>query len=185
MGYKISWLAVQGVDKNAVYERLGLVPTGEVGPAFEHTVTGSQLSSGWTIVGFNELYHKLVHDDEMQRLSAGWTVMACNLCETTMCSTTSLWKDGEEVWGVWHFSNDSVDHLEMGGDLPPEFDVIEKHYRALQAEEKSGDAEVDYMIEIPVALATHITTFVHDQGSDDFDYLDFKSRKKKRAAKPR
>jgi hypothetical protein len=177
MGYRISWLAVQGGDKRAVYDRLGLAPTGETGLAFDHPTTGSQLPSGWTIVGFNEMGHRLVEDDEVKRLSAGWTVMACNLCETTMCSTATLWKDGEEVWSVFHFSNDGVDDLTAGGDFPPEFDTIEAHYRALQAKESAGDAEVDYMIEIPMALATHVTTFVHNEGPDDFDYLDFKPRK--------
>jgi hypothetical protein len=182
MGYRISWLAVQVIDKNDVYDRLALEPTGETGFAFEHMVTGSQLPSGWILVGFNELYHELVHDDEMKRLSAGWTVMACNLCETTMCSSASLWKDGEQIWGVWHFSNDTVDHLETDGDLPPEFEAIEKHYRTLQAGEAAGDAQVDYMIEIPMELATQLTSFVHNDGPEDFDYLDFKQQK--RAGKP-
>lgn len=185
MGYRISWLAVHGIDKQTVYERLGLVPRGETGLAFDHPTTGRQLENGWTVVGFDELGHELVDDESMKRLSAGWTVMACNLCETTMCSTASLWKDGEEVWGVWHFSNDTVDHLEGGGDLPAEFEAIEQKYRALQAEEEAADASVDYMIEIPMELAKHVTSFVHNEGPDDFDYLDFKPRAEKPAAKRR
>ena len=70
MGYGISWLAVDGIDKQAVYERLGLTPTGETGLAFDHPTTGRQLENGWTVVGFDEPGHELVDDDSMKRLSA-------------------------------------------------------------------------------------------------------------------
>jgi hypothetical protein len=184
MGYRISWLAVDGIDKQAVYERLELGPTGETGLAFDHPTTGRQLENGWTVVGFDELGHELVDEKSMKRLSVDWTVLACNYCETTMCSTVHLWKKGEEVWSVWHFSNDTVDDLAAGGDLPEEFDAIEQKYRALQAEE-AADARVDHMIEIPIALAAHMTSFRHDEGPDDFDYLEFKPRAEKSKAKAR
>jgi hypothetical protein len=176
MGYRISWLAVQGIDKATVYDRLGFTPSGKTGFAFDHPTTGMQLSNGWTVVGFNRLAHELVDDDEVRRLSAGWTVMACNYCETTMCSTASLWKDGKEVWGVWHFSNDTVDHLETSGLLPAEFAIIEEHYRALQAQEDANETLVDHMIEIPMAIATRITSFIHNEGPADFEYLEPKHR---------
>jgi len=41
------------------------------------------------------------------------------------------------------------------------------------------------MIEIPIELAKQITSFVHDEGPDDFDYLDVKPRAEKPAAKRR
>ena len=185
MGYRISWLAVDGVDKQTVYKRLGLTATCETGLAFDHPTTGRQLENGWTVVGFDELGHELVDDDAMKKLSADWTVLACNFCETTMCSTVHFWKNGVELWSVWHFSNDTVDHLEVGGDPPEEFEAIEQKYRALQAEEEAAEALVDHMIEIPIALAAHVTSFRHDEGPDDFDYLEFKPRAEKSTIKPR
>ena len=184
MGYRISWLAVRGIDKAAVYDRLGLTPSGETGFAFDHPVTGTQLPNGWTVVGFNELAHELVRDDEVRSLSAGCTVMACNLCETTMCSSASFWKDGNEIWSLFHFSNNTVEHLETNGVLPAEFDGIEKEYRALQSEDGSQDPVVDYMIEIPMILATQLTSFRHNAGSADFEYLERKPREEKPAVKP-
>ncbi len=102
-----------------------------------------------------------------------------------MCSTVHFWKNGVEVWSVWHFSNDTIDHLEYCGDLPEEFETIEQKYRALQAEEEEAGALVDHMIEIPIALAAHVTSFRHDEGPDDFDYLEFKPRAEKSTIKPR
>ncbi len=183
MGYRISWLAVHDIDKAAVYDRLALTPSGKTGFAFDHPTTGAQLLNGWTVVGFNELAHEMVGDDEVKRLSAGWTVMACNLCETTMCSTASLWRDGKNVWGVWHFSNDTANHLETSGLLPAEFATIEEQYRALQNKE-GAYSSVDYMFEIPMVLATQITSFRHNSGPADFDYLERKPREKRRDAKP-
>src|SRR5215813_8163962 len=108
MGLRISWLAVQGIDAKAVYERLGLTSNGRTSFAFDPNdpIAGKRLSNGWTIVAFNEMSHAFVRDDEVKRLSSGCTVMACNLCETTMCSSASFWKDGKEIWNVYHFSEE-------------------------------------------------------------------------------
>lgn len=186
MGYRISWLAIQGADKDAVYERLGLKPTGRTSFAFDPNdpIAIKQLPSGWTIVAFNEMYHELVHDEKVKRLSDGWTVMACNLCETTMCSSASLWKNGGEIWSVYHFSEEDRPDIETDGDLPPAFTAIEQTYRTSQAEYDREGSDVDCMIEIPLALAKQITSFVHDEGPDDFECLEFEPREEKPARKP-
>lgn len=184
MGYRISWLAVHAIDKGTVYDRLELKPSDKAGFAFDHPTTGAQLPNGWTVVCFNELAHELVGDNEVRRLSAGWTVMACNLCETTMCSSASLWRDGKELWAVYHFSNDTVDHLQTSGILPAEFAAIEERYRALQSKEDSDDPVVDHMIEIPMALASQLTSFRHNEGPENFEFLEWKPRKEGRNSKP-
>ena len=176
MGYRMSWLAVRGIDKEAVYDRVRVRPTGEIGLPLDHPIAGRLLPSGWTIVVFDELAHRLVGDDELKRLSAGCTIMACNLCETTMCSSAAYWQNSKEIWCVSHFSNDTVWHLEPTGALPIEFRNIEKQYRALQAADAEQDHTVDYMIEIPLALAANVTSFRHDQGPDDFEYLELTPR---------
>jgi hypothetical protein len=154
MGFTMSWLAVRGIDKNALYDRLGVVPTGEIGISLDHPITG-QVLNDWTIVVFDELAHRFVGDDEVKRLSAGCTIMACNLCETTMCSTANLWENGEMVWGVCHFIEEGWEDLETTGDLPAEYQEIESHFRKLEADEPAAEdgESVDYMIEVPVELA--------------------------------
>jgi hypothetical protein len=186
MGFRISWLAIEGADKDTICERLGLKPTGRTSFAFDPNdpIAVKQLPSGWMIVGFNEMYHELVRDEKVKRLSDGWTVMACNLCETTMCSSASLWKSSREIWSVYHFSEEDRPDLETEGDLPPAFTAIEQTYRALQAERDREGSDVDCMIEVPMALAKQITSFVPDETSADFECMELSPREEKSASKP-
>jgi len=123
MGFRMSWLAVYGMDKDDFYDRLGVVPTGEVGFSLDHPITGQVLPNGWLIIVFDELAHKFVGDDEVNRLSADCTIIACNLHETTMSSSASFWENGEQQWSVWYFGEDDSDNLETFGGLPAEYEI--------------------------------------------------------------
>ena len=50
MGFSIAWVAVSGMDKAALLERLSLVDTGEEDEANESPISGTQLPGGWTLL---------------------------------------------------------------------------------------------------------------------------------------
>jgi hypothetical protein len=161
MGWHISWLAVQGIDKAEVYRRIDATPTGEIGMMLDHPACGKLFSGGWTVVVFDDGLHPLVEDDEVARLSAGCSILACTLDENTMSSTACLWKNGEQVWGVWNVNDDEEEDdtpLTTHGTLPVEFDQL----KALAHD----------TLDIPMELARRLTPFRHDEGPDDFEFLD-------------
>jgi hypothetical protein len=118
MGFAISWVAIKGLGKAEIYERLGMAPTGEIGD-----ITGrngaSALDNDWTVVVLDKIGHPLALEPELRQLSRQCDVIACHIEEHTMFSTSEAWKDGDLVWQVVHEADSDILHLEAEGDLPP------------------------------------------------------------------
>jgi hypothetical protein len=150
MGIRATWIAVRGVDKVEVFERLGFVDTEEeADDGFEPSY--AQLPGGWLAVlypGGDDPDIKL-----MEALSIGGQAVACAINETVMHSWARGYRDGEGVWSVEHDGGEQgCHHLDVVGDLPPEFAPIRDRLIADQAKEDAGDANTDYVFDLPAEL---------------------------------
>lgn len=79
-------------------------------------------------------------------------------------SSSTCYINGSCKWNAAHDAQESIYHLSISGDLPEAFDGI---YRALkQEQDNSGgdESDVDYIHDVPVALAKAATSFRHDEG---------------------
>lgn len=83
-----------------------------------------------------------------------------------MFSGARHWRDGQEVWSIRHQAEESREHLEGQGDLPPTLAGLRE--RAL-AEATPG---VDTVFDIPLALAKGITGFGFDDLGPDVRFED-------------
>lgn len=160
MGFSISWLAVQGKGRKAVLEELGLSATGQREEFPESPVTVAELPSGWLLVFANDFDADLVSDETLEALSAGCVVVACRVEEHVMVSYAQCYTSQVSTWRVLHDAERGVDHLDTKGDLPAEFSSIRD---SLLAQQQAAEG-VDYVFDVPIALAQRLTSFRHDEG---------------------
>lgn len=163
MGFAISWLAVSGKEPQQVLDELGLSRTGEAEEIPESPVSAAQLPNGWFLVFANIFDSPLVAKSVLANLSSGCSVVSCQVEEHVMFSSSTCHINGKIKWHVAHDAQESIYHLSTSGDLPAEFSAI---YAALKQEQDSsggGTSDVDYIHDIPVALAKAVTSFRHDE----------------------
>ena len=172
----MSWIFVDGINEDALYEALDLAATGETPD--EHDLgtsyvplAGAALKSGWSAV-FAQ--YALVMEASVgtnpariARLPARSRCITCVVLEHAMVSYASLWQDGHYVWQIRHDSSQGNGHLEVRGDLPSAFgdfrNIAMEKQRAEQARRKPGEWGVDYFFDVPIDTAAAITGYRHDR----------------------
>ncbi|HLO63252.1 MAG TPA: hypothetical protein VK165_09855 [Azonexus sp.] len=159
MGFSISWLAVSGKEKEIVLKELGLSSTGEREELPESPVVSAELPNGWFLVFANRADSKLVANETLRALSSNCVVVACQVEEHIMVSSATCYTNEVNTWRVTHDAEQGIFHLEASGDLPSEFKPISD---SLKAQQQEADG-VDYIHDIPITLAQHITSFRHDE----------------------
>jgi hypothetical protein len=180
MGFNMSWIFVDGIDEDALYEALDLAPTGETPDRFDLgtsrvPLAGTTLQSGWCAVFAK---YALVMDaimgtdpPRLMRLPAKSRGVSCVVLEHAMVSYSGLWKYGRHTWKIRHDSSQGGNHLEASGDLPPGFtgfrDTAMHKQRAQKEHLKRGEWGVDYVFDVPLEAAATITGYRHDRALQD------------------
>lgn len=159
MGFRISWLAVEGIGKQQLVERLGLRDTGEPDEANEAPLSAATLPTGWSVLWAND--EEYATPVRAAGLAVDRRVLAVTVNETRMHVHARLFENGAERWHLWHEGDEILDHLGKAGELPPEAAMIEAEQRALQQDE-GPDADVDFMFDVPTRLAKRLCGFKHD-----------------------
>jgi hypothetical protein len=163
MGFAISWLAVSGKDPQQVLRSLQLDRTGETEEIPESPVSAAQLPNGWFLIFANEFGSSLVADSSLENLSVGCNVVSCQVEEHVMFSSASCYSNGESKWHVAHNAQEGIYHISTNGTLPPEFDNIYSVLKQKQDSSCGNESDVDYIHDVPVALAKAVTSFRHDE----------------------
>ena len=83
-----------------------------------------------------------------------------------MFSSAAGWRNGECQWSIVHDSSRGIFDLESSGQPPPGFETLKELKMAKQKEEGGAEADVDYIIEIPLEVARELTGFKHDEEID-------------------
>lgn len=132
MAWKITWVAIRGKSRKAVFLDLHLRGTGVFVGSLDGPTCGAALKEGW--------YAVLAVDDQAQycrdqnRLAAaasiGAEALVCHLHEGSMYSSAAGWCDGREVWSVAH---DAGKTLQTAGGLPACFAAIRDELAVAQA----------------------------------------------------
>ena len=188
MGVSLSWMAVKGASRDSVLNALGLRGTQSFEELPESHLTGVLLPSGWYMVVANRgEYPAFMEDKTFARISASTEVVTCFVEEHVMCSHASQWRDGRELWSLMHTADTGgIEHLEVKGEPPPFFGSIQERLRGKQQEAGGKNAEVDYIFDIPVETAKHLTGYRHDhdiRGADErpFEVLETTAATPKRS----
>lgn len=177
MGFALSWVGVRGKPPDTVLADLGYRRTGEQEDVPESPVVCAGLQTGWFVVVMNERIDAFDGTIDLSALSRGAEVVACMVEEHVMVSAFVSWNDGKKVLEAHHNAQVSVRHLDVRGSLSPEMTRIVDDAMRSQRTEDAGEASTDFVFDIPVDLAWHLTGFRHDRDIDDggdqqFDILE-------------
>jgi hypothetical protein len=160
VGFKISWLAFDAIEKAAMLDALGFRDTGEADEANESPFSAVQLRNGWSIIWSNDF--EWAATQPVKSSFPTKRAISCQLHEGLMYSATHGADDGIELWSVVHDAQQSLHDLSISGNPPPELLPIKDKLFLDQKSEDAGSAEVDFIFDIPIELAASITGFRHD-----------------------
>jgi hypothetical protein len=166
MGFSISWVAFEGLDKPEALARLGLEDTDRPDDANRAPFSCAQLPTGWTILISNDF--DFASDERLKALSEGVQVLGGRVEEHIMHCATSAWRDGRPSWRIVHDSSVGLRHLDADGALPDTFETARASALAELAEDGGDDSEVDYVFDVPVEVAAAVCGWRHDQWKFDW-----------------
>jgi hypothetical protein len=187
VGFNMSWIFVDGINEDALYEALDLAATDETPDPHDlgtsHVpLAGTALKSGACAVFAR---YALVMDAtvgttpaRLTRLPKKSRCITCVVLEHAMVSYASLWQDGRYAWQIRHDPGQGGQHLEVSGDLPSAFagfrDVALDKQRAREARGKSGAWGVDYIFDVPLDTAATIAGYRHDRVVENDFFRDLR-----------
>lgn len=184
MGFNMSWIFVDAIAPDQLYDIFDLAPTGEHADHDDFGTSAVPLAGAVTKTGWSVIFTKYafvmdlsigMQPPRLRRLPSASRAITCVVLEHAMISYASCWHDGRHLWRILHDSRQGREHLEVQGDLPPEFTgFTEKAIARQRAEEtprKPGGlwGSVDYVFDVPLDMAATITGYRHTRSApDDF-----------------
>jgi hypothetical protein len=173
MGFCISWVAIWGKDPEVVLDVLGWRRTGVHEELPESPTTCTTLGSGWFLIAMMNRADAYDGTLGLAALSKEAEVVASFVEEHVMFSGSVLWRNGQKIWSVEHDAQEGVHHLVVSGEVPPEMSLIIDEARSSQDAEDRGDAEVDFIFDVPVDMSQLLTGFRYDRNQEDGVELTF------------
>jgi hypothetical protein len=167
LGFALSWIGVHGKPADTVLTELGWRRTGEQEDFPEADTTCAQLSNGWFVVVMIRSMDAYDGTIDASQLSRGGEVVACMLEEHVMASGFARWRDGQRLLAVDHDAQQGIRHLEVTGTPAPEMKEIIDEATSSQDKEDEGDADVDFIFDIPIDIAYRVTGYRHDRAELD------------------
>jgi hypothetical protein len=165
MGFSITWFAVPESHADSFLKQLNLVPTGETEECPDSLISSAQMDTGWRMLWYNKYQCPFLGEKKLSAISHSHDVIACTVEEHCMDSTATLWRVGVKHWFIHHDGSDGSKGLEFTGALPECFDSIRGDLERKQNDAGGSKADVDYLFEIPLAVAQSIVGFKHDEDS--------------------
>jgi hypothetical protein len=147
---------------------LGLRDLMQEDPANTGEFSIAELPTGWLVLFANDV--EFASAERLATLSQGATLVACQVEEHSMISAAHGWRDGAQLWSITHDPERASDDLSVLGAPPPAFAAIREKLFTEQATEEENDEPlpVDYIFDIPVALAENLTGYRHDRWRFDW-----------------
>ncbi len=174
MGFSFSWLAVEGASADTVLEDCGLRPTGAIHADSDGACCFACLPNGWTVI-FSQAF-AFAEDRRLADLSRdGARAIGCQIDQDALYCRVACFRDGRVQWSLTHDSGQGPRHLAIEGIVPDGLYDIRNRLEAEQDANDVGDADSDFIFEIPVEVADLICGYRHDRGDcggDPFVFSD-------------
>ncbi len=157
MGFKISWIAVEGMTKPQLLAALGFSDTDIEDATNETPLSAAELGNGWSMIWSNNV--DWVNDKLFKHLPPDAHVVAVRLHEGLMYAEAFGTNGADGRWRVAHDAERSLTHLVVDGTPPKLKDVRD---RLLEQQAADAGGEVDYVFDVPIEIAARLTSFRHD-----------------------
>ena len=171
MGYSLSWLAVQGLRRDAVFELLSLTPNGVKCTYPFQGVCAYELPGPWVLIAANRCGHRIIGPEVLQGLSAEALVVACAVEEHVNYASSEAWHKSLRTWKVEHEGEAGSENITVLGNPPSEYANLLKSVEL----EDSSIMDGHFHMDIPLLLAKQITGFRHDDDISSIDYDGFET----------
>ncbi|MGO9485234.1 MAG: hypothetical protein ACLPX9_11720 [Rhodomicrobium sp.] len=164
MGFNMSWIFIDGISEDGLYEALDLVPTNGTPERYDLgtsrvPLAGATLKSGWCAIFAK---YALVMDltmgtnpPRLTRLPVKSRCVTCVVLEHAMVSYAGLWTNGRYTWEIRHDPRQGHEDLDLSGDLPQEFErlrdaALEKQRMQIQTPKPqvTGEKELPPEVEL-------------------------------------
>ena len=163
MGFAITWCAVPEKNADLFVQKLGLTPTGETEEIPESLDCMAKLDTGWRIIWHNQYGCSYLKPKDLALLSLDQDIILCLVEEHVMASSAERWSKGKRQWWISHEGDNGPKGLDADGHPPESYPAIRKEMEATQRAKGGDNAGVDYMFEIPLAVAKSLVGFKHDE----------------------
>jgi hypothetical protein len=154
MSLTCSWIAIKGLGRPEVLDRLSLAETGETDEFFRVRFACAELPGGWILITSNKL--DWASPDRIAEASAGGEAVGCQASEVVMWSGAWGCRDGVRQWSVTHDPDKDPRGVDVKGEPPAQFAEVLKKAKDEQTE---ADDNVDCIFDVPIDLATAICDF--------------------------
>ncbi|MFN3512772.1 MAG: hypothetical protein ACK41C_07005 [Phenylobacterium sp.] len=161
MGLNVSWIAVKGLGRAEVLERLKATELEAVEDELAAELALAELPGGWLLVFADD--SEFASEDLAAELSQGGSAVACQMSETTMFSGAWRYDDGAHAWSVTH--DPAEDEVTEAGQAPPALTAI---LDACRKDAAAGSDEADYFFDAPIRLSTEVCGYSppgHEDGA--------------------
>lgn len=169
MGFSISWIGFNNTEKSNVLELLSMTDTGSPDPGNRARFSLAVSENGSIILFSND--YDFASGDRLRALSSTCTLVACQIEEHVMASSTCAWTNGTEQWRIEHESDRGIYDLRVTGELPAEFAPILDSARAEQDANRGQDSDTDFVFDGPLKVAEAICAYKHDETDLEFSKL--------------
>lgn len=175
MGLTASWIAIKGVDKEDLFDRLSLEEIGETTDEFSKDFAFAETSEGWSILLLGK-WPPDINEIVAQAAPCG-SALAGLMVENVTYSEVRGYSDGQLSWSVSRYADKGGTIVH--GDPPEPFLDIRQRLEAEQA--ASGRDDVDYLFDLPLDLAESLSGYYPGSAGQNWRVLGRKSQGK---AKP-
>ena len=115
----------------------------------------------------------LLEPSKLTQWSLGGRLVCAVVHEDTSTSLAMEWRNGKQLWSVFHDGGAEKKTLAVEGALPDSFETIHEELMAVQAEADAEGGEFNAAFDIPINLAEDLTGFRHDEMGFDDDIPPF------------
>ncbi len=174
MGFRVSWIAVQGISADELLRGAGRERTKKrdaIPDVGWYLLELPAETSAWTFLiadgrdNYRDLeraYAKSLSENNRETL-----FFRCN--ETLMSSDFRCYRNGEEAWSVIYKSSDETKQPLIGGEPP---DVVHERLARLKSLQ-TQDAGADYLYDLTAEIGLQLTGFRHDIDPKTDDKVPF------------
>jgi hypothetical protein len=167
MGRSLSWFALSGMAPAALLDELQLVRSGQTTDHPGRGIHCATLPGGAVLLHVDDADSRLTAAPVLAALSRHGQLIACRAEEHVMFSAAACYRGGALAWSVEHDAQQDICHLAVAGAAPDELAAMRAAALHEHDHGPCGDADTDYMFDVPIRLAETLTSFSHDMGLRD------------------